>query len=109
MRVKLGVVERLQLPTILPQEGNFLELTMRSDLLDKTNLTQKEIADWNIVAEGQSVKWDDKKAKEVDFEITGGELEYVRKHIEKLNNENKLTMNTFSLYEKFVVQKEDKK
>ena len=108
MRVKLAVADRLQFAGFIPEEGNFLDLTLRNDILNKVSLTQKEIADWEVKPEGNNIRWSAEKAKDIDIEFTDSESEFLRSKLEKLNETNKLSPQTFNLYKLFVVDKDSK-
>jgi len=99
--MKLDIKERLHLPEILPREGNFTTLVIKSDLLDKIKITQEEIKKYNITSEGNVVKWDIEKAEDIDIDFTELELKLIAESLEKLDLENKLTDYTFILYKKF--------
>jgi len=101
--MKLSVFERLNLLSIFPAEGSFTNLKIvrkaREDLSfdDKENklLNFKQLDDgritWNI---------DVVDDKEVNLGEVAKEL--IKKELKKLDKEEKLTENHFSLYEKFI-------
>ena len=102
--MKLTVAERIQFGLALPEKGDFVAMTLKQDILKKVNLTQKEIDDWGIHADGEKVSWDSTKAQDTDIEFTNSEVALVAKTLTDLDAKQMLDDMTVSLYRKFVVQ-----
>lgn len=136
--MKLEVFERLMLMSILPKEGDFITLKLVRKLREALSFNEKEIAEINfashwrcpkcekvelspevikcqdcgiyMVPAGQ-VTWDEEKAKGIAKDIHMGKkmLALCETTLKKLSDEEKLTEQQISLYEKFVESDEEGK
>lgn len=101
--MELNIINRLQLVGVLPSEGDFLTLTVKKDILQKINLTQEEIEEWEVKPkENGRIEWNTKKAKEIDVVFSAPEGELIKSALVKLNNEKKLNDQTYGLYDMFI-------
>ncbi len=99
--MKLGIKDRIILPTILPKEGNFTTLVVKADLLDKIKITQEEIKEFEIESQADSIKWNPEKDKKKEFELTELEINLVKDCLKKLDETGKLNDDTFNLFKLF--------
>jgi len=129
--VKLNVFERLVLQSILPKEGDYVSLKLVRKLREALAFNEKEIAEidfknhWRcpkcqkvalsaeaikcqdcgiyMIPAGQ-VTWDEEKAKAVVKEVHMGDKMrgLCESTLKKLSDEQRLTEQHMSLYEKFV-------
>lgn len=133
--MKMTVFERLQLQNLLPAQGSFVTLKLVRKLRESLAFSEKEIAEidfknhWkceicnttdisaqlpkcpscgNYMQPAGMVNWDEAKAVKVTKDIHLGStmLNLCRTSLKKLSDENKLTEQTYSLYEKFCVDVE---
>ena len=102
--MKLGVSKRLSIESLLPKEGNYVELVLIKDIITKVKMSQKEIADVEMKYVGERIMWNPEKDKEVEIKFTDKELEIIKKALENLDKENKLNLDLIDLY-KEVCQK----
>lgn len=104
--MKLNIQERIMLAGILPNESNFLTLKIVRELQEKLSFTEEEIKEFELrqtVQDGQSMlNWNQKKEKEVEIPIGEKATDIITEALTKLNKENKLTQQIYSLYEKFI-------
>jgi len=134
--VKLTVIERIVLQNILPQEGDFITLKLIRKLREALSFSEKEIAEidfknyWQcskcqkeeLSAEAVKcgdcdvymqpagkVNWNDEKAKKVVKDVFMGDkmLALCSSTLKKLSDEQKLTEQHMSLFEKFTKAEED--
>lgn len=107
MEKEFSISERIILPGILKPEGNYIYLTIRKDILDKVNLSQEEINKFGLTVKEETLSWNPKFKDEM-FKINFTDLESneIKLACEKLNADEKLTSETFFLYQKFVIDKE---
>ena len=108
MKHKLNILERLLLLKIFRNlESDFTTLKIVRDLQSELSFTEQEHKDFNFgVAENGGVKWETQKTdtpKAIEF----GEIaqDIIKKQLNTLDKEKKLTMDFFSLYEKFLGEK----
>lgn len=100
--MKLEVIERLVLLNALPKEGNFTTLKLIRKLREELSFSEEEHKALNFVQDGDRVKWNLQSGVVKDFEFGDVILKTVEDLLKKLDKENKLTDESFSLYEKFI-------
>lgn len=100
--MKLSLNNRIHITSVLPAQGDFVTMTLKGDIVEKTKLTQKEITDWEVKTEGGNIQWNSKKEKEVDVEYTKLELDFIVKQLKELDSKKELNDSTLSLYQLFV-------
>lgn len=87
----LHIRERLLLPTILPEKGNFMDFNVKKSILKKIALTVQDRTDYEIVEkkEERRIEWNVQKDIEapliVDF--SKDELEYLQKACEAISEQ----------------------
>ncbi len=106
--MKLNIVDRLTCLGVLPQEGDFVTLKIVRDLQSKLGFTEEELKECEIVSdpETQSVKWNEKGAVEKEIVIGEKAMDLIVEALEKLNKDKKLKPQHFSVFEKFVENKD---
>lgn len=88
----LHIKERLLIPSILPERGNFMEYNLKKAILKKIAITEQDKADYEIVEkpEEKRIEWNVQKDQEtpltVDF--TKDELEFMRKACETISEQD---------------------
>lgn len=100
--MKLSVRERIILSNILPKEGSFVTLTIKNDLLSKTNITQEEIKELDMKFDDNGIVWNIQKEKEKDFEFTELEERLIKTELKELDKRDALNEDTFNLYKLFI-------
>lgn len=101
--MKLNVLERIMALGILPEVGNFATLRIVNDLKLVLSLTEAEFKEFGIRQEGGQMNWNPKGAEEREVKIGEKATDILKEALQKLDEEEKLTSQHFSLYEKFVV------
>lgn len=100
--MKLG--ERLALLGILPETGTFLERQVCRHLQRAFELKREEFEKYKIQdLGGGRIQWSLEADKSIEFDVTDGEIDLIKKTLEKLDKEAKLRDEHVSLYELFVV------
>jgi len=103
--MKLNVLERVMLGSILPVETNFLHYKIITNLKMQISFNDKETKDWGITqtvdkdGKGQ-VNWEKNEEKDFTFGTTA--LGIIGEVLTKLDKEEKITTNIGTLYEKFM-------
>lgn len=99
--MKLNVLERLALLSVLPKEGNFATLKIVRKLREDLSFSEEEIKRFGIedLPDGR-MTWKKEEEKEIQF----GEkaIDIITKALKKLNETEQLTQDHLSVYEKFV-------
>jgi len=106
MKTLLEIGERLALTSLLPKEGNFLTLRIVKSITEKVNLKDAEIKEWNVKAGESSpgvttFSWSQDTNTETEIEFSEAETDLLRKELNKLDHQNKLTFSNISAFEKF--------
>ena len=108
MKVKLSVLERLVLLNVLPKEGNFITLKIVRQLREGLSFNEKEVKEVKLTIDPQNgaARWDVAKDPNKEIEVGREAKKIIVEVLEKLNQESKLKEEHFSIYEKFVEEKE---
>ena len=106
---ELTVPERLTLLNILPKEGDFTTIKLMRKLRESLSFDEEELAAIKFVQNGDQVTWNAEAASVILKQIQIGEkmTDIIHDTLKKLNDEKKLTEQHFSVYEKFVVNREE--
>ena len=106
---ELAVVERLVLLNILPKEGDFTTIKLMRKLRESLSFDEDELKIVQFVQDGDQVTWNVAGAASILKQCQIGEkmADTIHDTLKKLNDEKKLTEQHFSVYEKFVVNRED--
>ena len=104
--VKLNVLERLVIGSLLPKETNFTVWKIVNDLKNEIAPTEAEMKAINIRpnpdGEGIIAEWDAVSEKEIVFGEVAEKL--IVDALVKLDKENKLLPEHITLYQKFVIR-----
>uniref|UniRef100_A0A6M3X5J4 Uncharacterized protein n=1 Tax=viral metagenome TaxID=1070528 RepID=A0A6M3X5J4_9ZZZZ len=104
---KLTVVERLVLLNILPKEGDFTTIKLLRKLRENLSFDEDEHEKLNFVQDGDQVRWNQNALTDKHIQIGEKQADLIHDALKKLNTEKKLTNEHFSLYEKFVENREE--
>jgi len=107
--MKLTISERLILLGVLPKEGNFATLKIIRKLNEELSFNEDEFKKYDIVQDGDQVRWDaDADAKEQkDISIGEKATDIIVSSLRELDGKNKLNNKHITLYEKFVENKSE--
>ena len=101
--MKLNVIERLNVLSVLPKESDFATLKIVRKLQDSLGFSEKEWKEYGIVQEGSNIKWDQMKgSEEKEIEVGEKAMDVVKEAFKELNSQKKLTAQHLSVYEKFM-------
>lgn len=101
MKVGLNVLERGVLLKILPGEGNFLTLRLIRELTNKLSLSAQEIAEFELVIDGNKTSWNVKGAQPTEIEFGDVEADLIKKKLKELDDGSKMPIQLLTVYEKF--------
>lgn len=107
MKIKLSVYERLVLLNVLPKEGNFITLKITRQLREGLSFNEKDIKELKLTIDPVkgNATWDAEKDPNKEMDIGREAKKIIVETLEKLDKDEKLTQEHFSLYEKFVEEK----
>jgi hypothetical protein len=100
--MKLNLLERIMILNVLPKESNFITLRIVKDLEKSLSFTEEEIKEYSIKQEGQNINWNIEGNVEKEIQIGEKATDIIVESLKKLNEQNKLTMQFFSTYDKFI-------
>ena len=106
--MKLSVKERIKLIELLPKTGDIIDIKIISEFRMKIGFTNKEIVDWKITSTPSEYDnmihydWDDKKVKDVKFEIGNRIVGVVTNQLKDMNANRTLDESLISLWDKFM-------
>lgn len=106
--MELTVMERLVIQNLLPKEANFMTLRLMRVLREDLSFSDEEIKELKFNQEGEMLRWNHEAAESVvkDVEIGETMMNLITKTLKEMDEKNKLTAEHFTLYEKFVENKE---
>ena len=104
--IKLSVIERVLLGSMMAAYvGNFTNLKLVRKAQEALSFNEEENKELKFVQNGDNVNWDIKtsiKFQAVEIDIGEHVTSIIKDMLFKLNKEEKLTNQHFSLYEKFI-------
>lgn len=101
--MKLTILERLMLSGSLPREGNIVTLGILEELKRDTAFSEEEIAEHEIKFLEDRVAWKPESNEYVkDIPMGPEAMALIRKTLEELNSQEKLTADFITLYNKFM-------
>lgn len=97
--LEFSVRDRLKFGSVFPEQGNLLEMRIVKQIEHKIELTIEELVKINYQdvidpKTGQPtgrVKWDSKKEKPIKVSLSGIEIDFLKKVINRLSGENKIS------------------
>ena len=98
----LNVLERLVLSNVLPKEGNFTTLKLVRQLREALSFDELEHKKLNFIQDKDQVRWNESADVVKNFEVGETVMKMIADTLEKMDKEEKLRDEHFSLYEKFV-------
>ncbi len=102
-KATLKALERLILPTLMPKEASFIEQLAIQDLTKKISFDQEEATELEIKnTEDGKLTWNAEKDSGKEVEFTEAEVSLVKKVLEELDNDNKVTADMLNLFKIFV-------
>ncbi len=101
-KYQLNVPERLVLMGLLPKEGNFITLKTIRDTMDLIGFKEEDLKLYEIKQNGEQTNWNKKGNEEKEFDLGEKATNLKIEALQKLDKENKLIQNQFSLFEKFI-------
>jgi len=100
--MKLSVMERIHLLSLLPKEGNLVTLKIVRNLQNDLGFSEKENKETGLtINKDNRYEWKKDIQKEVDIGDTAKQV--IKDMFEELDKNKKLNMQTLELYERFVL------
>ncbi len=105
--MELGVLERVLILSLLPLkvEEDYIRYKVITDLKRELSFSEDELKEFNIISEGDKIKWDVSKERKKDVNIGDVAREVITEAFESLSKQKKINDQNVSLYEEFVIKK----
>lgn len=102
MKLKLSAKDRIVFGALYPPAGDLITMGIVKDLMERINLTSKEIILINLKYTENGYRWDESKAKTIGKAITfeRAELALLKKRISELDNKKEITLDLIDLCKK---------
>lgn len=95
--MKLNVRERIAMLDLLPEQGGMIDMILVRSISEKVALTAKDITDFSVKQEGNSVTWDQAKDTGIEIDFEESEMELLKGQVKELDENKRVTMRTFDL------------
>ena len=102
--MKLNILQRILIFSILPKEGTLLTMKILKDLKDKIVFSEEEIKESELRIEDNQYFWNPTKIVDIEFDITEGESKLVVDGLKELDRQGKITEQYLKLCELFNVE-----
>jgi hypothetical protein len=98
----LGVTvrERILFGQFFPEKGSIKDQRITRDISRKIVFSKEEIAEIGLVTDDKGTRWDGTKAKEKEIELNDDEREFLKRQINRLDEEEKFTQDLMQLAER---------
>lgn len=98
----MDVKDRLFFGAFLPAKANKLDQIVARDIIKKTELTQKDIKDFEIVHDDDTKQttWNKEGMKKKKIRFSNPEVELLQKQAKKLSDDEDITQEILSLCER---------
>jgi hypothetical protein len=100
--MKLNIMDRLMLLSILPAEGNLITLKLVRDIKNELSFSEKEIKKIGFKQDETGINWENNINIEKDIKIGDTMKDVIKKQFEELDKENKLNMEHLEIAERFI-------
>jgi len=101
MQVKLNLKDRFIIGELLPPKANRLTMIIVRDILNKIDITQKDIEEYGIIQEGNGYKWNQERGNiEKEYNFTEAEIDVMLKGINELDKSNSITVDMLNTIDK---------
>ena len=98
----LSIVNRISLRVNLPKIGGSVALSLKESIVDKIKITSDEIEKYELKDAERGIQMSkDGLAAEFDIDFSDPELDLIKKHLRKMDDEEKLNDAAYALFKIF--------
>lgn len=101
MVVNLSIRDRLTIIAMLPTAGNMSDLVEIVELVKSLRFTDEEKDEIQYKEDGGQIKWNPSKDIQKEVDINYSQLGIIKKRIQELDSEGKITLSTLDTCLKF--------
>jgi hypothetical protein len=102
--LSMGVRDRLIIGMFMPLKADKLEQILARDVLEKTELTQKDIAEFKLVTNREvdppQITWDEKLGKKKKVRFSNPEVEFLQRQTKRMSDTKDVTLELLGLLER---------
>jgi hypothetical protein len=102
--MKLNILQRILIFSILPNEGTLLTMKTLRGLKNKITFSEQEVNGYNLRIDQGKYTWDSTKDSDIEFEVTDGEKILIVDGLKELDKQGKITEQYLNLCELFNVE-----
>jgi len=104
MKSKLKILDKVMIPSVLPEKGNIITMTIIKDIISKVALTQNDIEEYSITTlPNGSLKWiEPKEDAFFEIEFTDLEVTEIKKGINALDAKQEIVSDMMGLVNIFI-------
>ena len=100
--MKIKLIDRILIIGLMPKKGNFEEIIVSEDIINKLRVSQDEIREYEIKSENNITTWNNNGViVEFDIDFTALEADLIKKQLAVLNQNNELTKDFLPIYKLF--------
>ena len=99
--MNLSVKERLLLLNVLPAQETYANMLILQDLRAELGFSEADHELFNIVEDGDGVKWDDKNEAPKNVPVGLVAYELIQAALKKLDSEKAVSVDLMPLYKRF--------
>ena len=93
MKIKLTGIDRVIIPSILPQEGDLLQQTTVKAIIELVEIKPDEFEYYGITLDKEMMLWNSEKIlQEKEFDITKPYQQVLKSAVEDLDNRKKINL-----------------
>jgi hypothetical protein len=104
--MKFDVKERVILLQLMPKEADYITYKIVENLKHEFGFSDKEIEEYEIKPNQGQIVWNPEKVELKEIEIGKTAEKIITDALKNLDKEKKITGDTISLYERFVLKEE---
>lgn len=98
--MKLTIIDRLYLQSILPQKGKMIEMLLVDSITKAIRFTAIEIAEYELSDTEMGVAFNSLKDEAKPFDFTIAELEVIKQSCQKLDEQGEVMSKMLPLFNK---------
>lgn len=100
MKIKVNVLDRINLLSLIPEKGDFASMNSYIEARKNILLQEDEVKEFEYKAEGNQAMWNAKGREDKEIEIGEIAFEAIKKGLKDLNDKKEITVQMMPTYEK---------
>lgn len=104
--LELSIPDRIYFASFMPKQGDFIEMTLCKEILEKIEISSKEINEIEFKTETtgsqSSYKWNKKKEVPKIVEFSNAEKQFIKNEFNKKDKAKQITEELYDLAKKLI-------